>query len=39
MKEAAPTLMMVVSYWGYIAFLPLMVVAGLVHGWLTRPKE
>jgi hypothetical protein len=39
MKEAAPTLLMVVSYWGYLAFLPLMVVAVLVHGWLIRPKE
>jgi Ni/Fe-hydrogenase subunit HybB-like protein len=29
---------MVTSYWGYIAFLPLFIVAFLVHGWLIRPK-
>ena len=34
-----PTLIMVVSYWGYVAFLPVMIAALAVHGWLTRRKE
>jgi hypothetical protein len=29
----------VVSYWGYVSFLPVMIVAFVVHGWLVRPKE
>ena len=38
MKEAAPTLMMVISYWGYIVVLPLVIVAGLLYDWLIHQK-
>ena len=34
-----PTQVMVVSYWGYVAFLPVMIAALVVHGWLIRRKE
>jgi len=30
---------MTASYWGYVAFLPLVVAAFVIHGWLIRPKE
>ena len=33
-----PTPVMVVSYWGYVVFLPLMI-AALAVGWLIRRKE
>ena len=36
MKDAAPTLIMVVSYWGYIALLPAMLIALMVHGLIRR---
>jgi hypothetical protein len=36
MKDAAPTLIMVVSYWGYVAFLPTMIVAFVVLGLIRR---
>ena len=39
MNHAAQTLIMVISYWGYVAFLPTILVAFVVCGWLTRPKE
>jgi hypothetical protein len=32
--DAVPTLVMVISYWGYVLFLPLMIVAVVVFGWL-----
>lgn len=37
--EAAPTRAMAASYWGYVAFLPAMIVAFAVHCWLYRPKR
>jgi hypothetical protein len=37
--EMAPTPVMVISYWGYIAFLPVFIVAFVIHGWLIRPKR
>jgi hypothetical protein len=37
--EVTPTRIMVVSYWGYVAFLPAMIVALAVHCWLIRPKR
>ncbi len=37
MNHAAPTLTMVISYWGYVAFLPMMIVAFVVLG-LTRGR-
>jgi hypothetical protein len=36
MNDAAPTLIMVVSYWGYVAFLPTMIIALVVHGLIRR---
>lgn len=30
---------MAVSYWCYVAFLPLVIAAFVIHGWLIRPKE
>lgn len=39
MTEVLPTLTMAVSYWGYVAFLPVMIVAFVINGWLIRPKE
>ena len=39
MNHAAQTLIMVISYWGYIALLPAILAAFVVHGWLIRPKE
>ena len=36
MKDAAPTLNMVVSYWGYVAFLPTMIVAFIYLGFIRR---
>jgi hypothetical protein len=38
MNHAAQTLTMVISYWGYLAFLPTMIVALVVLGW-TRWKD
>jgi len=35
----APTVVMVISYWGYVALLPGLLVAFVIHGWLARPKE
>lgn len=32
-------LVMRVSYWGYVALLPVLIVAFVVYGWLIRPKE
>jgi hypothetical protein len=37
--EAAPTSAMVASYWGYAAFLPLMIAAFVINGWLVRPGK
>ena len=37
--EMAPTPVMVISYWGYVAFLPVFIVAFVIHGWLIRPKR
>lgn len=39
MNHAAETLIMVISYWGYVTLLPAILVAFVVHGWLIRPKE
>ena len=36
MNPAAPTLTMVVSYWGYVAFLPTMIIAAVVLGLVRR---
>jgi hypothetical protein len=36
MKDAAPTLIMVVTYWGYVAFLPTLFAAFLVLGFIRR---
>jgi hypothetical protein len=41
--DAAPNVVMVISYCGYIAFLPAMIVAFVVFGWrdyleLTKPR-
>ena len=30
---------MLISYWGYVALLPAILVAFVVCGWLVRPKE
>ena len=38
MNHAAQTLTMVISYWGYVAFLPTMIVAFVVLG-LVRRKD
>jgi hypothetical protein len=38
MNHTAQTLTMVISYWGYVALLPTMFVALVVHG-LIRPKD
>ncbi len=35
---AAPTPAMVISYWCYMAFLPILLVAFVVYGWLIQPK-
>jgi len=37
--EVAPNTVMVVSYWGYIAFPPVLIVAFVVNGWLIRRKD
>jgi hypothetical protein len=37
--EMAPNPVMVISYWGYVAFLPVFIVAFVIHGWLIRPKR
>ena len=37
--EIAPTSVMVISYWGYVAFLPVFIAAFVIHGWLIRPKR
>jgi hypothetical protein len=36
MNHAAQTLTMVISYWGYVAFLPMMFIAFVVHGVIRR---
>jgi len=36
MKDAAPTLSMVISYWGYLAFLPTLIVAFIYLGFIRR---
>lgn len=38
MSHAAPTLTMVISYWGYLAFLPAIIVAFVVLGWIPRKE-
>jgi hypothetical protein len=38
MNQAAPTLTMMISYWGYVSFLPVMIVALVVQGWLMPRK-
>jgi hypothetical protein len=37
--EMAPTPVIVISYWGYVAFLPMFIAALVIHGWLIRPKR
>ena len=37
--EMAPTPVMVISYWGYVAFLPVFIVAVVIPGWLIRPQR
>ena len=36
MIDAAATLTMVISYWGYVAFLPTMLIAFVVLGLIRR---
>jgi hypothetical protein len=36
MNQAPQTLTMVLSYWGYVAFLPAMIVASVVLGLIRR---
>jgi hypothetical protein len=36
MNHAAQTLTMAISYWGYVAFLPTMIVASVVLGLMGR---
>ena len=36
MNHAAQTLTMVISYWGYVAFLPAMIAAFVVLGLIRR---
>ncbi len=38
MNHATQTLLMAVSYWGYVALLPTMIIASVVFG-LSRRKE
>ena len=38
MNHSAETLTMVISYWGYVTLLPMLIVASVVLG-LKRPKE
>lgn len=38
MNETTPTLTMVISYWGYVLFLPVFLVAFVIDGWLIPPK-
>jgi hypothetical protein len=37
--EVAPNTVMLVSYWGYVAFPPVLIVAFVVNGWLIRRRE
>ena len=37
--EMAPTPVMVISYWGYVALPPVFIVVFVIHGWLIRPKR
>ena len=39
MNHSAQTLIMLISYWGYVALLPVILVGFVVCGWLTGPKE
>jgi hypothetical protein len=36
MNAAAPTLIMVITYWGYVAYLPMLIVALVVLGLIRR---
>jgi len=36
MNHAAQTLTMAISYWGYVAFMPTIFIAFLVHGVIRR---
>jgi hypothetical protein len=36
MNHAGPSLTMIISYWGYVAFLPTMIVAFVVLGLIGR---
>ena len=36
MNDSAPTLIMVISYWAYVAFLPIMIADLIVHGLIRR---
>ena len=36
MNHAAMSLTMVMSYWGYVAFLPMMLIAFVLHGLIRR---
>ena len=39
MNHSAQALIMAISYWGYVALLPAILVAFFVNGWLITPKE
>ena len=39
MTHAAQTLIMVISYWGYVVLVPVILVAFVVCGWVIGPKE
>ena len=36
MNDNAQTLTMVISYWGYVALLPAMIIASVVFGFIRR---
>jgi hypothetical protein len=38
-SHAPATPVMVISYWGYVAFPPAMIVAFVVNGWVIRRKR
>ena len=36
---SAPSVVMVITYWGYVLLLPAILVAFVICGWVIRPKE
>ena len=36
MKNTIPSLLMALSYWGYVLFLPILTLAFLYHGFIRR---